>query len=269
MNKSIATIALASSMVGITAQAQVPSLEDLSVSGSFVFESEYIFRGARLNSESFQPQVEFGLPLYKGNLYAGVWTNLPISQNDSTGDIGNEVDPYIGFAMPVTDIITVDVGFTYFWFPEDPVTTGVDRTREVYVGIQADVADLVFVTPAVYFYYDFDLEQTLVEGSLGYTLDLEDIAGVPGVAIDLAAYVGWLQTDDTSAGQGGGGSENGYVYGGGSADLVYSLNENIAFSLGVRAAANNDGDDPGNVGPANGLGSSQSFWWGGSASFSY
>ncbi|MGF1448100.1 MAG: TorF family putative porin [Opitutales bacterium] len=267
MNKSIATIALAAAVAASSAQAQVPTLEDLSISGSFVYESEYIFRGANLNGDSFQPQIEFGLPLYGGNLYAGIWTNLPISETISTGDPGNEVDPYIGYAYPVTDIVTVDVGFTYFWFPEDSTSNTIDRTREIYVGVQADVADQIFVTPAVYFYYDFDLEQVVVEGSVGYTLDLEDIAGIPGVAVDTAGYVGFVSTDDTSGGQGPAGGENGYTYYGGSADLIYSLNENIAFSVGVRVAANNDDD----TGPANGLngGDQASFWWGGSASFSY
>ncbi len=258
-------IALASAVAASSAQAQVPTLEDLSISGAFVYESEYIFRGANLNGDSFQPQIEFGLPLYGGNLYAGIWTNLPIAETGANSGFGNEVDPYIGYAYPVTDIVTVDVGFTYYWFPE--IGSAIDRTREVYVGVQADVADQIFVTPAVYFYYDFDLEQIVVEGSIGYTLDLEDLAGIPGVGVDLAAYVGFVSTDDGNAGQGPAGVENGYTYYGGSADLIYSLNENIAFSVGVRAAGNNDGE----FGPANGAngGDQGSFWWGGSASFSY
>jgi len=249
--KKIATIALASVLGAGALSAQ--SLADLTLTGTFNLESEYVFRGQKLAQESFQPSLEAGLPLYGGDFYAGVWTNLPIENNAE-----NEIDFYAGFAYPVTDMFTVDVGAIYYWYPSQdnsPLDGTVDREREVYVGVSADV----ILSPAVYGFWDFDQEGWTLEGSVGYTFDLEQAAGVSGAALELGGYLGYTDVDDVSAGQGTE-AGNGYGYVGGSADLTYQVNEATSTGLGVRVAYNND-DIPG--------ASDTFFWWGANVTFSY
>lgn len=271
MKKIIATIVLA----GLGATASQAQLENLSVTGTFDYESQYVFRSIKKTGPSFQPGLEVGYPLLGGDLYAGIWAALPITSDRSVlfnQDSVNEVDFYIGYAYPVTDIFTVDVGFTYYWYPNMPsgalgtipgLKSGIGQSREVYVGVSADV----LLSPAVYFYYDFDYEQTVLEFSVGYSLDLAEYVGVNGLSFDLGAYFGLLnasKADPLFVKR-----NNGYSYGGGTADLVYAISENFAVSLGMRLSVNNDGKENfANPGSFNRGGETQ-FWWGASVGFAY
>lgn len=242
MKKVFAILALG----GVAAaQAQTGSaLSDLSVSGSFAFESEYIFRGAELGSGSFQPGVELGYPVAGGSLYSGIWSSF-------SSDGGQEVDYYIGAAYPITEIITLDTGLTIYHYPVDVLTSD-DTTQEIYFGAAVDV----LMSPALYFYYDLELEQITIEASVGYSLDLGEMAGVDGASIDLGAYIGETWSD---------GGVGGYTYYGLSADIGYALNDNVSVALGGRYAGNND-DAP--AGTLTGDGEN-TIWWGASVSFSY
>ncbi len=247
------------------------AVEGLSVTGSFDFESEYVFRGKRLTQAAFQPSVEAGYAIGPGELYTGVWTSLPIN-SDNVGGVnqtqGNEINLYGGYAMPVTDMLIVDLGFTYYWYPDAVgAGTGISRTREVYVGLQGDV----LLSPAVYTYYDFDLSQIVVEGSIGYSLPLSDYVGVP-LSLDTAAYIGYLYAQAYNGNQRQVNEprwQNGYIYAGGSADLVYSISDNLSFSVGVRLAGNNDGTAGGPGGDNPQLGGDTKLWWGSSLVFAF
>lgn len=265
MKKLIAAVACAG-----VASAQADFIEDLSISGSFAYESEYIFRGADLSDHSFQPGVEFGYGALGGDVYFGIWSSHEISNTD---DVNTEVDFYAGYAVGLDEFIedvplTLDVGFTYYFYPDAgavapplfPTTqVGIDRTREVYIGISADT----LLSPALYYYYDFDLEQSVLELSIGHSIDLAEVADV-NASLDLGAYWGFVDTGDVTGGQNdfitalfpATPTENGYSYGGISADLVYSLSENASASLGGRWAANNDG------------GKEDHLWFGSTISFS-
>lgn len=247
MKKTIAILAL-SGIAAANAQTG-SSISDLSISGAFAFESEYIFRGVQLGENSLQPSVELGFPVAGGSLYAGIWNSNDIEN----GGAANEIDYYFGYAYPVTDIFTVDAGLTIYHYPE-AVTTGggLQATQEVYLGVAADV----LLSPALYFYYDFELEQIVIEGSVGYSIDLAEYAGIDSTSIDLGGYLGNVSADDVS--QAPGDQSNGYTYWGLSADLVYGFNDNVAAAVGGRYAGNNDdnGDD-------------SFLWWGTSLSFSY
>ncbi|GHC11424.1 hypothetical protein [Cerasicoccus arenae] len=289
MKKTIATIAI----IGAATGASADFLSDLSISGTFDFETEYVYRASKLADQSFQPSVEFGYPVLGGDLYAGVWTNQPITPattaitvggipvGTARAGIGNEIDFYAGYAYPVTDIFTVDLGATYYWYPESAGAGAINHTTEVYFGVSADV----LLSPAVYFYYDFDLKQTLVELSIGYSLDLGEYLGAEGLSIDTGAYFGLLNTGDTSGGSATNfilnppvagltapvDNSNGYTYGGVTGDLVYAFSENVSGSIGVRWSINNDGDSgtlAGN-GPANFFGSASQVWFGSTLGFSY
>lgn len=271
MKKTIATLAIA----GAATAASADFISDLSISGTFDFESEYVFRASKLAAQSFQPSVEFGYPVVGGDLYVGIWTNQPIASTTTgvpfgaiRGITGDEVDFYAGYAYPVTDIFTLDLGATYYWYPESAGFGAINHTTEIYFGVSADV----LLSPAVYFYYDFDLQQTVVEFSIGYSLDLGEYLGAEGLSVDTGAYFGVLNTNDINAGAAGTSKQqNGYVYGGVTADLVYAFNENVSSSIGVRWSINNDGADgtlAGN-GPANAFGGESQVWFGATVGFAY
>ena len=223
------------------ASASANFVDDLSISGSFDYETEYVFRGHDLSDHSFQPGVEFGYGLLGGDLYTGVWSSHEISNTD---DVNTEVDFYIGYAYDLTEFslcdqtvsipVTLDVGFTYYMFPDSVL---VDRSREVYVGVSLDS----LLNPALYYYYDFDKEQSVLELSVGHSVDLSEFIPVDS-SLELGAYWGFVDADDVAAGQGGVDVANGYSYAGVSADVVYPLSQTASASIGVRWAINNDGD---------------------------
>lgn len=261
MKKIIATIALA----GLGATATQAQLENLSVTGTFDFESQYVFRSVKITGPSFQPGLELGYPVLGGDLYAGVWSAVPLTANRTAAnfpqDRVNEVDFYVGYAYPVTDMFTVDVGFIYYWYSNAPVGT-LGQKREVFIGVSADV----LLSPAVYFYYDFDKEQTVVEFSVGYSLELAEYVGVNGLSIDLGGYYGLLNAEKvdplTNPKR-----NDGYSYVGATADLVYDFSENISVSVGMRVSYNNEGKQS-QLGSVNRGGETQ-FWWGASVGFAY
>ncbi len=182
--------------------------------------------------------------------------NAPIAEGPSSGDPGNEIDVYIGAIIEVTENLYIDVGGTYYWFPETPQDNDIDRTRELFIGVNYDL-QLNFDYPigtSAYLYYDVDLEQTTVEVSAFTSYGLPEVCGKP-VSLDLSTVLGVVDTNDTSAGQAGFDGENGYFYWSVGLDLSVELDEGISFRAGTAYTLNNDGDD----GPANSFGSSQTW----------
>ncbi len=236
MKNKISIILVSSLLSAITAFGQL-DLSELSMTASFDFESQYVFRGKDLADASFQPSVE----LEVGGFYSGIWLNEP---TDDVRGASNEVDIYFGYTVNVEDSYNVDVGVTYYWYP---TAATVSRSREIYAGIALEHD----YNPALYIYYDFDLEQITLELSAGYSFDISD--QVANSSIDVKGYWGLLQTDDKNAGQMATTVENGYTYLGFSVDYVYSFNDTSSLSTGIRYGGNNDGVINGRE---------DSFWWG-------
>jgi uncharacterized protein (TIGR02001 family) len=233
MNKKlISSLAIALAGVVSVAQAQ---LEDLEVSTSFGFESEYIFRGVKYAGNSFESSVDVGLY----DFYAGVWTTQPTEGRAPFGH-ESEWNFYAGYGFEVSSLISLDVGATLYYFPE----TDGETTFEPYVGAAFDV----FLSPAVYVYYDIDLKYWTFEASAGYSLPLGDFA-----SLDLGGFLGTAVGD---------GDDDSWVYYGATADIVYSLNEATTFSIGARYS-NTDRD----------FGAPEAirarFWWGASVSVGF
>ena len=200
----------------------------LSISSTFAFESEYVFRGVQFADESFQPSVE----LSHGGFYIGTWVNQPIV--DPGAAFLNEVDFYGGYGFSLGEVISVDIGATYYWFPEEP--TSADETREPFIGLSADV----LFTPTVYFYYDFDLDTFTAELSASHSIELSDT--LEGSTLDIGIYGGFVVPDT------GGGD---YNYFGGSIDWGYAFTEYASFSIGIRFTATD-------ISAAR----DSNFWWG-------
>ena len=241
----------------------------LSIAGSVRFESAYLFRGKKLGQQGLQPSVELSYSECEGNLYIGTWHYSPFNSGQA-----NEIDFYGGYCWQPTRIFTLDLGCTYYWYPNTPPTplqqAALSRSREIYMGLSADV----LFTPSIYFFYDFDREQTLLEISGGYRFSLEEYLSTDGFFFDVGGYIGWLQADAFNGNQRKGNEKwsNGYNYCGVTGDLVYVFNESISTSVGVRYGYNTDGtttsfrDLNGNM-PE--MGPSHNFWYGINFSFQF
>ena len=222
MKNSLKALAVAA----MAAPASLFALEGIEVDSYFAFESEYSFRGVKLAGPSIQPGVDIS---YNG-AYVGIWSSSEIFKDVEGPEL--EVDYIIGYALDIEDI-TVDVGFTAYTFP------GGGDTYEIYVGASYGGLDFP-IEPALYLFYDFELENFTAEVSLGYGLDLADL-GLEGFGLDFGGALGYVWADE----------DEDYLYYQLTADLVFDINEAAYASVGVRLAGN-DADVAPDV----------QFWWG-------
>lgn len=231
MNKTIKAIGVAAAvgLAPLVSSAQLEVLDELEGEVFFAFESEYSFRGVKLAGPSVQPGFELSLM----GLYGGVWHSTDIKDG---GEV--ETDYYVGLDYDVEDLVNIDLGVTFYTFPEDEDTT------EIFLGF-APLADVI-IDPALYLYYDFDLEDFTVELQLGHGIDLGE-----GFGLDLGVDLGYVFADD---------SDDDYFYYVGIADIVYNLSDTTTFSVGGRVAGNDNDDLPG---PDNQL------WWGAALTTSF
>ena len=86
--------------------------EDISVSVSTDYVTEYVFRGVTLAGEAFQPGVEISV----GNFTAGVWASVAVGGESVF--FGDEIDIYAGYAFDVSETVSADVGVTLYHYPQ-------------------------------------------------------------------------------------------------------------------------------------------------------
>jgi len=290
---------------GQQAEHKYVDIGQLSAVGDFRVASEDVRYGKKLANFAVQPMLKLGYPVWEGELYASVFFSLPVDSGPaSIGGppppapfSGSNLDTLLGssnrdradftfgYSMPVTDMFSIDFGYTYHWYIQHNVY-GVDRSNELYLGATADV----ILDPSLYLYYDWDLEQFVAQFDISHSFDLTQYTsdwGIGGASIALGGYLGWLSSDDYTGGLRSANAlgttitapkwSNGYTYGGVSADLIFALNDVSEASVGVRWAANNDGKDglhtslltATNYLPANQGQHESMFWWEAAVKFSF
>lgn len=196
----LATAAALASTVNTTAQ-------ELAYEVNFGVESEYVFRGVEITSESFQGSIEATY----GDGYLGLWGSESL---DSFGSDTSEFDLYGGWGYALNDSTTLDFGGTLYHYPDAS-----DETFEAYIGSSFDTV----LAPSVYAFYDFDLKVFTFEGSVGHSVELNEDS-----ALEFGAYVGYVD------------GENGfdYTYYGATGDYVYAISESTSVSVGLRYSTN-------------------------------
>jgi uncharacterized protein (TIGR02001 family) len=212
MKKSIIALSVAALGVASVAKAALP-LDDISVSVTFGYESEYVFRGAKLDQQAFQPAID----VEYGNFYAGIWNTSGISTNSATGH--RETNFYGGYAFALDDQITLDFGATYYYYSQDD-----GATFELYAGAAWDV----LLEPAGYIYYDFDLKAWTFELSAGHSIEVAD-----KTSLDFSGHLGYQRfsrSGDLEA-------RFNHFYAGIAADLTYAFTDYASFSIGPRLSS--------------------------------
>jgi len=207
--KKIAAILLAAGITGSSLSAQEES--SYSITMDFPFVSEYVFRGVTLGSEAIQPSIEFA----SGDFYAGIWSSQPVISGDT-----NEFDFYFGYGFSLSDTWALDVGFTYYYYPQTP--SG-DEQQEPYVGISGDLGG--GWSTSFYGYYDFETEATTAQADLGYSMEMSDAS-----TFDIAATFGSVFV-----------SGGDYNYYGISGTVNYAINDIAGTYVGVVYADNDIG----------------------------
>ena len=224
---------------------------DLSVAAALGFESRYVFRGVQFAETSIQPSVT----LTKDGFHVGAWFNLPVGDDDSVVPAnGEELDLVIGYATPLGGVVTLDVGLTYYVFPEamsgfgdfyeeDGDGLGIN-TLEPYVSLAFDAP----LAPVVTLYRDFMYDAFTLQGAASHSIPLAEKTN-----FDLAATLGYVIDDSIGVD---------YLYGVASAGLSYEVSETSKVYAGARYGGS---DLPGGSlvdDSLAGTAKASGFWWG-------
>lgn len=194
-------------LAATVASASIAGAQELSISSTFAWESAYVFRGVQLAEEYFAPAVDISY----GDFYAGIWAALPVDSQ-----FGNEVDFYAGYGIGVNETVSADIGFTYYTYPDagDDFFDSDVNTLELYAGLSFEAP----YSPAVYVFYDLDLEAFTLEVSGGHSVEVSEEG-----TIDFSTYLGYVDPD-------AGGD---YLYYGLSAGYTYAFTDSASVSIGL------------------------------------
>lgn len=202
-----------SGMAPLTAQA-----EDISVSTSIDYTTDYVFRGVSLADSAIQPGVEMAM----GNFTAGAWFSTGIG--DTSILAGDELDLYASYSFAVSETVGLDVGVTYYHYPQGgslfSTNGGGSGTYEAFASVGFDTP----LSPSASVYYDFTLEALTLEGGVGHSVPVG-----PKTSFDLGATVGLVDGDGFS-----------YEYAGASASLGYAFTDDVSAYVGANFALSSD-----------------------------
>ena len=190
-----------------------------NVTTNFSYASEYVFHGQKNSNAAFQASAEVAYT----NFYGGVWTNQPLRNEQ------NEVDLYIGYAFPLKNDWKIDTGVASYNYPESTLTNGNFSTYETYVGLTG--GSIAGLTPSVYGYYDWKLDNYTVQGSVGYSIPVKQI----GTSLDFSVTYGFT----ANTGRFATGVANGTYWGAGVA-VPYKLAPNATLTGGLQYAGNDE-----------------------------
>lgn len=186
--------------------------KDISLKGAVEWESAYIFRGIHQADD----YISLSSDMRYKSAYAGVWVMLPL---DSLKGM-DEVDIYGGYTLEMGPLLYADLGGIYYTYTDET-----EDTVEVYGGLSFEIP----LSPAVYLYYDFDLERFSAEASIGRVFSLGENASV-----EATAQLGYVEPEALS----------GYAYYGARMSYVMNLGEKVSWRIGVRLYGNEDAIEP-------------------------
>ncbi len=172
------------------------------------FFGKYIWRGQNLSDDPvFQP----GLSMSYGNLTAGIWGNMDLTNiNGNSGDF-SEVDYSLDYssAFPGIEGVGYSVGVIYYDFPG----TTIKDTAEIYWGLSFDLP----LSPSITVYHDTDeAEGSYVSLAVGHSIErIAELGPDIPVGMEIGASLGW-----------GSGSYNKYYWG-----TDQSKMQDLAFSV--------------------------------------
>lgn len=192
---------------------------ELSVSTGVDFVSQYVFRGVSLADDAVQPYAEVSY----GNFTVGGWFSTGIGENSLLA--GDEFDLYAGYSVPLNSSISLDLGATYYHYPQggDFFETEDGAAGSYEVSASVGFGD-VPLAPSVSAYYDFTLEAFTLEGGIGHSFPLSE-----SNAIDLGLTVGLVDGDGFS-----------YEWGTASASVSHAFTDDVSAYLGANYSLNSE-----------------------------
>ena len=224
MKTPLLLLAALAAAAGLGAQSE-NSRSSYSITADFTYTSKYVFRGVQLARDSLQASAEVavGAPRH-GEFYGNLWTNQPFDRGED-----DEIDFRVGYRRQVAKGLSLEALATYYGYPR----AGTGATKHTVEGGVGATFDARGFSPSVYYYYDFNLKASTVEGAIGYGIPLPAI----GTSLDVSVFAGTSQADDAKPESGVTVKES-YNYYGASLEVPYQLSQNTKFRVGAHWATN-------------------------------
>ncbi|NML11312.1 hypothetical protein HHL08_14345 [Sphingobium sp. AR-3-1] len=199
MKYQIACAALAL-MSSVPAFAQEAPASPVTVTGSVGLVSDYRFRGVSQSDKAMA--VQGGITAtHESGVYVGTWASN-LAGWGTFGGAGIELDLIAGYAMPLGEGTTLDVGLTWYMYP-----SGADETdfAEPYVKLSHQIGPVKALVGVAYapkqealgkWYNDAAAYGTGIPDKAGDKEDnfyvWGDVSGaVPNTPVTLKAHLGW------------------------------------------------------------------------------
>lgn len=212
---------LAAALLCATAIAPAAFAQDaeLSVSTGVDFVSQYVFRGVSLADDAIQPFAEVSY----GNFTLGGWFSTGVGENSIAA--GDEFDLYAGYSVPLDSTISLDLGATYYHYPQGgdffETENGAAGSYEVSAAVGFGSVPL---EPTVAAYYDFTLEAFTLEGGVSQSISVAD-----SLSLDLGLTVGLVDGDGFS-----------YEWGTASAAVSHGFTDDVSVYVGANFSVNSE-----------------------------
>lgn len=212
-------LTLAAALLCATAFAPAAYAQDISVSTGVDYVTEYVFRGTAFGGASVQPFVEAST----GNFTVGGWFSTAIGEDSAAA--GDEFDLYVGYSVPLESSISLDLGATYYHFPQGGsfLSTNDGGSGSYEVSASVGFGD-VPLAPSVTAYYDFTFEAFTLEGGIGHSVALGE-----SQSLDLGLTVGLVDVD--------GGS---YEWAQASAAVAHAFTDDVSAYIGANYALSSE-----------------------------
>ena len=235
MKHTLTALALASFSVSF-AQSAAPApvavaSHDLSLRGSFAWDSRNVVRGMERSSEQGLVQsaltLEYNVPGFSGvSVYANFYN---ADSFERTYTFGTKTDSSFG---------TVDVGIqrASAATAHSIAANGYSQLtsdREIYAGLTLSNANF---KPSAYIYYSLDQKQYVFEAAGSKTFAGANV-GLAGYDIETKAYAGILNASKAEKVPG---QKNAYHYLGASADVTRAVGQGAKLGAGISYAYNSD-----------------------------
>ena len=217
MKKLITIAALLSTSAIATAALAQDKVLGYSIGADVV--SEYVFRGQSFGQESLQPFAEVSY----GNFTAGSWFSTGFGADSELS--GDELDLYAGYSVPLEGDISLDLGATYYHYPQGGALFETENGNAGSYEVSASVGfGAVPLAPSVTAYYDFTLEAFTLEGAASYSVPVAE-----KLSLDLGGTVGLVE-----------GNGFAYQWGTASAALSHSVTEAASLYISANYSLNSD-----------------------------
>ena len=154
---------------------------NLSMSITADYVSEYVFRGVTLAGDAIQP----GLSVTYDGFTVGAWASIPIGGEAEA--FPDEINIYASKEWEFGESIDLRFGATVFHFPQSggffDFNNDAANTIEGFFGIDFDFP----LNPGATGYYNVDLERFTLELDFGHVFTLADLFYLePGVTLGLS-----------------------------------------------------------------------------------